>query len=283
MGGNMVLLACLLLSGALVQDKPAGLVPPSTEEILRKAVERYAWSDAQKFDRKYVSTFHSLDEEFDSTGAVKTRADRVVQMIPLGPNMRVRRVLEKDGKATSVAERKAEWDQEQKFIAEAHKRKPGARRKNSEEGDMGFTSALVAKYEWKLQGTEVLDGRPTYVLSLEPKKDLPVHNMMDRILNKVAGKVWFDTQEFEIVRADAHLTENASVLAGLAASMKRADIFFEQARMDDGAWLMRKINVHIDARIALVKAIREHHMEEHRDFRKVTPELIAESLKPPVS
>jgi hypothetical protein len=276
----MVVLAYLLLSGALVQDKPADL---STAEILRKAVERYAWSDAQKFERKYVSTFHSLDEEFDSTGAVKTRSDRVLQTIPLGPNMRVQRVLEKDGHPTTAAERKEEWDREQKAVAEGLKRKPGTRRKNAEEGEMGFNSALVAKYDWKLLGTEVLDGRPAYLFSLEPKKDLPVHNMMDRILNKVAGKIWFDAQEFEIVRADAHLTENAAVLGGLAASMKRADIFFEQARMDDGAWLMRKINVHIDARIALVKAIREHHMEEHRDFRKVTPELIAESLKPPVS
>jgi len=282
----MVLLVCLLVSGALVQEKPAHDKPAdlSTEEILRRAVERFSWSDAQKFDRKYVSTFHSVDEEFDSKGAVKTHADRVAQIVPLGPNMRVRRILEKDGQPTSAAERKAEWDREQKAMAEGNKnkRRPGARHNSPEEGDTNFNSAMVAKYNWKLLGTEVLDGRPTYLLSLEPKKDAPVHHMVDHILNKVAGRIWFDAQEFEIVRADAHLTEDASILGGLVGSMKKADIFFEQKRMNDGAWLMSKINVHIDARIALVKTIREHHMEEHRDFRKVTPELIAESLKPPI-
>jgi hypothetical protein len=211
--------------------------------------------------------------------------DRVVQTVPLGERLRGHRVLEKDGQPTSAAERKAQWDNEQKAIAEEgkNKRKPGARRNSSGEEEMGFNNAMVAKYNWKLLGTEVIDGRATYLLSLEPKKDAPVRNMMDHILNKVAGKVWFDAQEFEIVRADAHLIESASVLGGIVGSVKKADIFFEQARMDDGAWLTRKMNYHVDARIALVKTIREHQFEEHRDFRKVTPELIAESRKPPVS
>jgi hypothetical protein len=277
----MVLLACLLVSGAVAQDKPADL---STEEILRKAVERWAWSDAQKFDEKYVSTVHRIHEEFDSSGGLKTHVDRVVQVVPLGERLRGHRVLEKDGKPTSAAERKAQWDNEQKALAEEskNKRKPGARRNSSGEEEMGFNNAMIARYDWKLLGTEVLDGRYTYLLSLEPKKDAPVHRMIDHILNKVAGKVWFDAQEFEIVRADAHLTENASILAGLVGSMKKADIFFEQVRMADGAWLTRKMNYQVDARMALFKTIREHQFEEHRDFRKVTPELIAESLKPPI-
>ena len=198
----MVLLACLLvsfLSGPLAQDKPADL---STEEILRKAVERWAWSDAQKFDRRYVSTVHSIDEEFDSGGGLKTHVDRVVQVVPLGERLRSRRLLEKDGQPISAAERKAQWNREQKAIAEESKnrRKPGARHNPSGEDDMGFNNAMVARYNWKLVGTEVLDGRSTYLLSLEPKKDAPVHSMVDHILNKVAGKVWFDAQEFEIVR-----------------------------------------------------------------------------------
>ena len=281
----MVLLVSVLLlltPVAPLQEKPADL---SKEEILRKAVERWAWSDAQKFDRRYVSTVHSLDEEFDGNGAAKTHIDRVVQVVPLGEKMRGHRLLEKDGKPVSAAERKAQWDREQKAIAEEgkNKKKPGARHNSNGEDDMGFNNAMVARYNWRLVGTEVVDGRPAYVLSLEPKKDAPVHSMVDHILNKVAGKVWFDAQEFEIVRADAHLTENASILAGIVGSVKKADIFFEQARMEDGAWLMRKMNFHVDARMALVRTMREHHMEEHRDFRKVTPELIAASLKPPIS
>jgi hypothetical protein len=279
----MVLLAyAVMLLGPAAMPQEAPSAPP-LEEILRKAVERYAWSDAQKFDRKYVSTFHTVEEQYDGNGNVKTHVDRLIQVVPLGDRMRTRRVLERDGHPVSAVERKEQWDREQKAIAEGNKnsKKPGPRHNSSNEGEMGFNNALIAKYNWKLLGAETLNGRSTYVLSLEPKKDLPVHNLMDHILNKVAGRVWFDSQEFEIVRADAHLTENASVLAGLVGSMKKADIFFEQTRVDNGVWLMSKINTHIDARIAVFKAIREHHSEEHRDFRKVTPELIAESLKPP--
>ncbi len=256
-------------------------VTPTTDEILRKAVERYAWSDAQKFDRKYVWTSHEIGEEYDSKGKVTKHNDRLVRIVPLTPEIRVGRLLEKDGKPISDAERRAQWDREQKVLAEGRQNQRKPRKHNQEEEDISFNAALVARYNWKLAGTETIQGRPAYILSLEPKsKDLPTPHMIDHVLNKVAGKIWFDAAEFEIVRAEAHLTGDANILGGLAASMRKGDIFFEQTRLDDGAWLMSKMNVAIDARI-VVKSIRMHQIVDCRDFLKITPELIAESQHPP--
>jgi hypothetical protein len=149
------------------------------------------------------------------------------------------------------------------------KRPAGKNKRPPEEDEVLFSSATVAKYNWRLLGEESVDGRPAYLFSFEPKsKDLPINRMTDRILNKLAGKIWFDEQEFEIVRADAHLTSEASMLAGLAGTMRRGDIFYEQVRMEDGAWLMRKSNVHLDGRV-LLKTMRMHVTEENSEFHKI--------------
>jgi len=118
---------------------------------------------------------------------------------------------------------------------------PLPKKKNSDEDDVRFNNALVSKYNWRLVGEESVNGRESYFLTFEPKsKDLPIHNMPDRLLNKLAGKMWIDKQDFEITRADAHLTDNASMLGGLAGTMRRTDLLFEQTRLDDGAWLQSK-------------------------------------------
>ena len=224
-------------------------------DILRKAVERFAWSQAQKFDRKYLWTGHSMEEEFDGNGAVKVHHDTVFQIVQLDSGARVRRIIQRDGKTVSEQQER--------------KRPPNKNKRPAEEEETLFSSATVAKYNWKLLGEETIDGRPAYLFSFEPKsKDLPINRMTDRILNKLAGKIWFDQQEFEIVRADAHLAGEASMLGGIAGTLRRGDIFFEQVRMEDGAWLTRKSDVRFDGRV-LVKSMRMHAIEENSDFHKM--------------
>lgn len=260
----------LIAVAAAAQDKL-----PSADEVLTKAIERSAWADAQKVGRKYVFKTHSINEEFDGNGAVKSHEERVTQLVPLGPNLRSRRLIEKNGKPPSEADLQAQREREKKLLAGGTQRKRPQSPSNPDDEVM-FNHRLVDNYNWKIWNREEIAGRTTYLLTFEPKsKDLPIRRMADRILNKLAGKVWIDSQEFELVRADAHLTENASMWGGLAGSLRKADLFFEQMRLDDGAWLDHKFELRIDGRVAF-KTMRQHTIEEFSDYQKVTPELIAQ-------
>ena len=88
----------------------------------------------------------------------------------------------------------------------------------------------------------VLNGRPTWVIGFQPASaNLPVHQMADRLLNQLAGKVWVDEQEFEIARAE--LSSQSKIALGgmleLLGSLKRFSYVLERIRVEEGIWFNR--------------------------------------------
>jgi Outer membrane lipoprotein-sorting protein len=72
----------------------------------------------------------------------------------------------------------------------------GSRRENR-----NATSITPANYEFQLTGSDVVDGRPTYVLQLTPKGK-----------NKylVEGKIWVDAADYSIVQIEGRPAHNLS-------------------------------------------------------------------------
>jgi len=129
----------------------------------------------------------------------------------------------------------------------------------------------VGKYEFEILGEEVLGGRPVYVLSFKPKsKNLPVRRKIDYIVNRIAGKVWMDQEDYEIARADMRLTESAQVLWGLVASLRGFSAAFEQTRLPDGFWFIKHFDTIIDARF-LFTTVHQKQEAWFSDFKKGNP------------
>jgi len=97
----------------------ASVVPDTltADEVVRKAVERAAWAEAHKVDSHYVWTRHSVHDELDSNGTVKTHDDRLVQLVPLTADLRTGRLITKNGKPPTDADRQAEREREKNILA----------------------------------------------------------------------------------------------------------------------------------------------------------------------
>jgi len=65
-----------------------------------------------------------------------------------------------------------------------------------------LTRMVVANYNFKLIGTEVRQGRPSYLLELKPKT-------RNKFLIK--GRVWIDAKDFGIMRVEATPAQNPSI------------------------------------------------------------------------
>ncbi|PYU31721.1 MAG: hypothetical protein DMG28_14500, partial [Acidobacteria bacterium] len=210
---------------------------PRTEDILKKTIERAKWSEERKFEAKYTYTQRGTLEELDSSENVKKREERVSQVFPIDGQPYARLIL-KDGKPLSDKEERVEQERERKFregLAERRRKRAQGRREDTE---LELNEELVSKYQFDLTGRERVNGRPAFVLSFQPKSaDLPVKRKLDRLLNKLSGKVWIDEQDYEISRADLHLAENVSAWGGMLASVRKFLFHLEQTKVDEAVWL----------------------------------------------
>ena len=67
--------------------------------------------------------------------------------------------------------------------------------------DNGATALTSANYRFELAGSESLDGRPAYILKVEPLKQ-------SRFLYR--GKIWVDAKDFALVKFEAAPAKNPS-------------------------------------------------------------------------
>lgn len=68
-------------------------------------------------------------------------------------------------------------------------------------GDGGATALTPTNYRFQFQGSEMLDGRPAYVLSVDPLKE-------SKFLYR--GKVWVDATDFAVAKVEAAPAKNPS-------------------------------------------------------------------------
>jgi hypothetical protein len=76
-----------------------------------------------------------------------------------------------------------------------------AERQASAKGDHEQTRILPDNYQFSLVGTEVVEGRPAYVLQIDPKSK-------NQFL--VRGRVWVDAEDFAIMRVEGSPAKNPS-------------------------------------------------------------------------
>lgn len=119
--------------------------------------------------------------------------------------------------------------------------------------DFAVNRELLQRYQFTLVGREPVNGRPALILDLAPAtRKPPEHDLKDRILNKMAGRVWVDEAEAVLVKADFHLTEKVNVVAGLVGAIASFSLSFNRARTAEGLWFTPHLNWHLDAREVFV-------------------------------
>ncbi len=243
---------------------------PRAEEILKRAIERAKWVEEQKFDAKYSYTQRTTIDELDSKEKVKRHVERRHQVFPIDGKPYAR-LIQKDGKPLAEKDVKLEQEHERKFRERLAERKRKGESMKKEEEDIEIDEELISRYKFVLTGRERVNGRPAYVLSFEPRsKDLPVKRRIDRLLNKVAGRLWIDEQDYEVSRADAHLAENVSAWGGLLASVRKFLLRVEQTKVDETAWMLTFADGYLDGRI-LIRSLHMKFNQQNSGFSRIVP------------
>ena len=236
----------------------------SAAEITLKVVER-AQQTLRNPDRgRYAYTKVSVREELDKKGKVKERHEKVIQFGPR--SARVARMKVND-QVVGEAELKKRVAQGDPGVAPAGRSFATTR---DDAWQRSLTRELIAKYDFILLEPESLQGRPAYVMAFRPKNGrLSENQWSDRLLNRLAGKLWIDQEDFEIAKADLSLQSEITVGLGLLGALKKFDFVLERVRLPEGVWFNRSSRADLVSR----KLFDSSHVKtwsELKDFRRIT-------------
>jgi len=255
----------------LTPDASGALPSEQIRELLRRAEERDLENEKRERDYTYIE--RNEEHHLDGHGAVKKVESRTSEFLEIYGEP-VERLTAKDDKPLSADEAKKEDDKIQKIIDKRKNESEGDRRKRLEkeekrrEEDRKFVLEVADAFNFRLVGSEVLDGHDTWVLEGEPRPGYQFKNRGAQILSKFKGRVWIDKAEAQWVKLDLTAIDTFSVGFVLARIHKGTRVLVEMTKVNDEVWLPKHVQSHLDVRIALFKNYDEDVEQTYWEYKK---------------
>ena len=135
-----------------------------------------------------------------------------------------------------------------------------------------LTPELVGKFVYTFVQRTNINGRTAFELAFRPRAvSKPAKDFRDRLLNNAVGKLWVDSEEFELVKAQINIDSEVPVGSGIFGALKKAAFTLERVRLETGVWFERTFRTDYEARkFAEVKRVVT--LGEFRDFRRLDTE-----------
>lgn len=274
--GLGLLFSCIFLASFLhAQETSPTDLPPTTDpkEIIRRSVE----IDHRTIERarNYTCQQREVMKHVDSHGAVKSTEIKTWDITVLYGEL-YSRLIQKDDKPLSEKDEKKEEEKIDKFIAkrknesEGDRQKRMAREKKEREENRAFLRDVANAYDFRIAGEEAVDGRPAWVLEATPRKDFHPTQPHADILPKIKGKIWIDKQEYYWVKAEAEATDTISFGWFLARVHKGSHFSFEQRRLNNEVWLLKRFYLNAGMRLFLFKNEGIEQEDIFSNYKKFT-------------
>ena len=239
---------------------------PVPAEVTRRLIEHSQDLAATNRGPKYIYPKRTLIERLDPSGKATSSEERLYEVTLIG-GIPLNHLLKVTGQELSPDELQAEQEREERFqqkVSSMDPKKLLARRE-------GLVSAeLLGHYQFNVTQRIQMNGRPTLVVAFKPKDNpAPANGMRDRVLNRIAGTLWVDEQDWELAKVSARLTETISMgWFGLLGSLSQCELTLDRQRLADGVWVNTKQVWAIQFR-KLTSTTRIRVTETSSGFRRV--------------
>lgn len=178
-------------------------------------------------------------------------------------------LMEHNGRPPSPEEKRKQDAQLEKLKRETPAERAARLRKEKQE-IAALTHDVLEAFDYRLIGTEPVNGRPAYVLQATPRSIYHAENKYGKLMSKVEGKIWVDREDMVWVKVEGHVNQPFSMGLFLARVLHGTSIMMEQTRVSDGIWLPRQIEVRASAKILFVKTLLIDRILSYSGFRPAT-------------
>lgn len=128
-------------------------------------------------------------------------------------------------------------------------------------------SAVIERFDFRVVAREDVDARPAIVLDFVPR---PVTRQLesDRLFRSLAGRLWVDEAEREVVRAEIRSTQPIKLVLGLGARISALELRLAFRKLDDAVWLPQRVEALATGRIFVVKGFRTRTTRSYGNYRR---------------
>lgn len=269
----MFLLTTLSFLFLAVQPVLAGDLTP--KEIILKALEKDSLNFRKAKDYAFTEQFKEakLDGK-DRTRSVETTKSDVIFLY----GQLFRKKVAKNGQPLSPEEQEKVQKEMDKKVAkyaketEAQRAKRLAEYEKDRQRQRAFIKEIANAYTFTLKPSEVINGRPVYVIHAEPVNDFHPKNREADMLTKIRPRFWIDKQDFEWVKAEGDIIDTVSFGWILARLSPGSYFHLEQRKLNNEVWLPSRHMIKINARVALLRKFNEEIEIQYSDYKKFSTE-----------
>jgi hypothetical protein len=238
------------------------LAQTDAQEIVRRSVENANRSWQARLN--YLYTKRTEEKRLDAHGLVKSNDVDVANHLFINGGPVEVTVSHNGGPATAAQQRKNQEALEKRRLETPAGR---ADRQREERENHAFIDEVPQAFDFRMIGTDEINGRPAYVISAISKPGYHAQTKYGRIFAEMRGKLWVDQQDFGWVKADVTVTEPFSMGYFLARVQPGSRILLEQTRVGDGLWMPKKVEVQADARVFFLINYKMNEIITYADYR----------------
>lgn len=226
-----------------------------------------------------------LEEEDSVNGKDETtkRTTTLYQISYLHGNEMARKI-EVDGKPLSAAEQQKEDERIQKEAARYEKEAAEPKNENKKNDDDVGVSDFLRISRFTNPRWERFRGQDVVVFDFGPNPDYKPKKLTEKLIYDLVGTVWVDPQAQDVARLEARFDNSLKLAGGMLATLQKGSAFqFEQSRVNNEVWLPSYDEIHIGAKILLLKTFRANVIDHYYDYQKfhiATQQKIGAPKKP---
>jgi len=262
---------------------PAGGQAPTTPlpdaRQLAREVQAGLRTD-QELLQQYTFLERRRDVDVTKLGKVRFGPYREFEVYPSEvPGETYKRLVRVDGvplpsavlERRDAEHRKTVLDQlEQRRVeTPAQRQKRLARKAKERRDDQDVVDDIFAVYDIAVVGRELLDGRPTIVTTLTPRKHARTKSDAGKFLKKIRGKAWVNERDRQVVRTELEAVEDITFGLGLLARMHRGStISFRRTLVNNEIWLPAEAQYKVVGKTLVFRKFALESTTLYSDYRK---------------
>jgi hypothetical protein len=256
-----LLLPLLLGPSSLAQQLPSPPLP-DIRQLMNEVQAHQRRLD--KVRENYTYSTLETTQDIDSNGKV-TKTESVEQEDFFVNGHVIARTVKKNGQPLSDHDQQKETESVTKLVEKAEKTPPD----QPLEGQTISISRLLEIMDINNPRRENYHGRPAIVFDFIGRKDAKTHGIVEDASKKLQGTIWIDEADRQVAHLEVNFNDNFRVAGGLVASIQKGSNFrFDQSPVGDGLWLPTGGEGTMQAKLLMVKNLRQHFVERDYDYKR---------------